>query len=362
MDVAILRTTPIIEVYGIVFASNYISKNSHNSMEYEVIIIDVKDADAIVINYSEDSDSNRWLTAVVDAGNVGDANKIKDYVRHKENNNYIIDYAFCTHPDKDHKGGFFELLADSQVEIRKFYIRRPDSLMRNDFRRLFYNVGELEKNAKAVYNHPTDPTRNLINEAMQRHILAEPILGQDVIGMPLKVIGPRQKFFQETCYQMAINFAELEDESDIEDYAKDELPTEEEAKSVMDEVKEESSTNKSSLILLFHPNGNNFLLAGDACSATLKDAVEDYPRNIPGCIFKVPHHGSKHNLTTEVIDLIRPTSAVISAKGSQKHPNRAVVHFLSKHCDVYSTSKSGTLIYQSAPVTHPAIALRDKQK
>ena len=140
-----------------------------------------------------------------------------------------------------------------------------------------------------------------------------------------------------------------------------ELPTEEEAKSVMDEVKEESPTNKSSLILLFHPNGHNFLLTGDACSATLKDAVEDYPQNIPGCVLKVPHHGSKHNLTTEVIEMLKPSSAVISAKGSKKHPNRAVVHFLSKHCNVYSTSKSGTLIYQSEPVTRPADALRKKQ-
>lgn len=104
-----------------------------------------------------------------------------------------------------------------------------------------------------------------------------------------------------------------------------------------------------------------FLLAGDACSATLKDAVEDYPQNIPGSTLKVPHHGSKHNLTTEVINMLKPSSAVISAKGSKKHPNRAVVHFLSKHCNVYSTSKSGTLTYQSAPVTHPAIALRNKQ-
>lgn len=160
---------------------------------------------------------------------------------------------------------------------------------------------------------------------------------------------------------MAINFAELEDEADAENYAEDELPTEEEAQSVMDEVKEDSPTNMSSLILLFHPNGRNFLLAGDACSVTLKDAVEDYPQKIPGSALKVPHHGSKHNLTTEVINMLKPSSAVISAKGSKKHPNRAVVHFLSKHCNVYSTSKSGTLTYQSAPVTHPAIALRNKQ-
>ena len=305
-------------------------------MQYEVIIIDVQDADAIVINYH---DGYRWWTAVVDSGNVGDGNKVKHYVEHKENNKYIIDYAFCTHPDKDHKGGFFDLLTDSQVEISNFYIRRPDTLMRNDGRRLMYETGKLEG-----YSY-----------------LVEPTIGLDIVGMPLMVIGPRQDFFQDACYQMAINFAELEDESDAEDYAEDELPTEEEAKSVMDEVKEESPTNKSSLILLFHPNGHNFLLTGDACSATLKDAVEDYPQNIPGCVLKVPHHGSKHNLTTEVIEMLKPSSAVISAKGSKKHPNRAVVHFLSKHCNVYSTSKSRTLIYQSEPVTRPADALRKKQ-
>lgn len=328
-------------------------------MQYEVIIINVGDADAIVINYYDD---NRCWTAVVDAGNVGDARKVKSYVKHKENNKCIIDYAFCTHPDKDHKGGFFDLLIDSQTEIRRFIIRRPDILLQNDYRRLFSDTGELEAAAKAVYNHPKDSTRNLIDEANRYSHLLEPVIGSDVLGMPLMVIGPRQQFFQDACYQMAKSFAELKDEFDVDKYAEDELPTEEEAKSVMDEEKEDSPTNKSSLILLFHPDGRSFLLPGDACSATLKDAVEDYPDDIPGCVLKVPHHGSKHNLTTDVIDLIKPSSAVISAMGTKKHPNRAVVHFLSKHCNVYSTSKSGTLIYLNAPVKHPAEPLRKKQK
>lgn len=327
-------------------------------MLYEVIIIDVGDADAIVINYH---DGFRWWTAVVDAGNVGDGCKIKKYIKHIENSKYVIDYAFCTHPDKDHKGGFFDLLTDYQVQICKFVIRRPDTLMRNDRRSILYKIGVLEYAAKAVYNHPTDSTRNLIDEAKIYSQLIEPILGNDIPGMPLAVIGPRHRFFQDACYEMATTFAELEDESNAVNYAEDEFPPEEEAKSVMDEVKEESPTNKSSLILLFHPENRCFLLAGDSCSATLADAVEDYPLAIPGCVLNVPHHGSKHNLTTEVIDSLRPSSAVISARGSKKHPNRAVVHFLSKYCNVYSTSKSGTLIYQSLPVTNPANALRKKQ-
>ena len=328
-------------------------------MQYDVTIVDVKDADAIVINYYDDL---RWWTAVVDAGNVGDGSKVKRFVKHVENGKYVIDHAFCTHPDKDHKGGFFDLLVDRDVSILNFYIRRPDIAVRNDPRRLSYPIGQLEENAKAVYNHPTESRRNLINEAMRFSNLVEPALVVDVQGMPLMVIGPKPGYFQNACYEMALDFDELKDETPYEKYAEDELPLEDDAKSVMDEVKEESPSNKSSLILLFHPVERNFLLAGDACSASLKDAVEYYPNTIPGCILKVPHHGSKHNLTTEVIDLIHPSSAVISAKGSKKHPNRAVVHFLSKYCNVYSTSKSGSLTYQSIPVTHPATALRNKQK
>lgn len=48
-------------------------------MEYYVNILDVGDADAIVINYH---DNFRWWTIVVDAGNVGDGNKIKNCIKH----------------------------------------------------------------------------------------------------------------------------------------------------------------------------------------------------------------------------------------------------------------------------------------
>lgn len=330
-------------------------------MEYEVSILKVEDADAIVINYH---DGSRWWTAVVDAGNVGDGAMVKKQIKHQKGGMYVIDYAFCTHPDKDHKGGFFELLQDSTVVIQAFFIRRPDLAIRNDFRRLQYGTGVLEAAAKAVYNHPQNDRLNLIDLAMRKGCLLEPVIGVDVQGMPLMMIGPRDSFFRNACYEMALNFGELEDEADFESYAEDELPSDEDAQSVMDEVKENSATNKSSLILLFHPNGRNFLLAGDACSASLHDAVVDYPNDIPGCIFKVPHHGSKHNLTTEVIGLIKPISAVISCKGSKKHPNPAVVHFLSKHCNVYSTHKCDEnccLTYQSTPVKNPATPIRKKQ-
>lgn len=102
-------------------------------------------------------------------------------------------------------------------------------------------------------------------------------------------------------------------------------------------------------------------MAGDACAKSLHDVVYNLGDEVKNCILKVPHHGSKHNLTTDVIDLLAPTSATISCKGSKKHPNSGVVYWLSKYCDVYSTAKSGTLTYQSMPVKYPAEPLKRKQ-
>lgn len=83
--------------------------------------------------------------------------------------------------------------------------------------------------------------------------------------------------------------------------------------------------------------------------------------NLSGCRIKVPHHGSKHNLTSDLIDKLAPSCAIISAKGTQKHPSRGVVHCLSYHCNVYSTHKSGNLVHTSSAVNKPAIPLKEKQ-
>lgn len=108
--------------------------------------------------------------------------------------------------------------------------------------------------------------------------------------------------------------------------------SEETAKSVIDDDDDDSFTNKSSLILLFKPSEKRkFLLTGDATCSSLFDVLVTFDKDLLGCILKVPHHGSKHNLNTKLIDLLSPSSAVISAKGSRKHPNSGIVYWLSKY-------------------------------
>ena len=63
---------------------------------------------------------------------------------------------------------------------------------------------------------------------------------------------------------------------------------------------------------------------------------------------KVPHHGSKHNLDSEMIKWIKPKVAYISANSNDEYANRCTINALKRsRCDVYSTHKDHcNLIYK----------------
>ena len=90
-------------------------------------------------------------------------------------------------------------------------------------------------------------------------------------------------------------------------------------------------------MILYEPgDGMKFLFAGDATQEALQLAIGTY--HIGNIDFlKVPHHGSKNNLTTPIIELLKPKKSYITASGTSKHPSSAIVYWLSKYGDVYST-------------------------
>ena len=328
-------------------------------MKYRVYILDVNDADAIVIKYTKDNE--RWINAVIDAGNIGDGIKVKQCIGKSQDGKYHIDYAICTHPDKDHKGGFFDMLNDNEVDISNISVMDPwEYLEKGDFTKVRYRENAKNK-ARSPFNSPDCSSKNLIDIAEAKGILQRVHDGYQFPNIPLLVIGPKEDYYKQCVLGMVEHFAELKDEPDMERFDESAFPSEEEARSVIDEVEDESYTNKSSMVLLFRPNEKmKFLLCGDAASSSLQSIVDNHIDIIKGCIIKVPHHGSKHNLTTSIIDRLSPISAVISARGTKKHPNKAIVRWLSKYCDVFSTHKSGTLIYKSEPSASPAIPLKEK--
>jgi beta-lactamase superfamily II metal-dependent hydrolase len=115
----------------------------------------------------------------------------------------------------------------------------------------------------------------------------------------------------------------------------------------LDEGDDASAENNSSAVCLFQTSKNKYLFPGDAGPLSLNRIVEKYPFLTKGLTgLKVPHHGSKKNLSSDLVTHFSPTISWISGNGSRKYPSQAVVNALKKvNSSVFSTHKSGSLWY-----------------
>lgn len=327
---------------------------------YEVHFMKAGDADSIILAYKRDVTSNLVLV-LIDAGNVTNANQIKEIIKERWKRNWV-DIAVLTHPDTDHKGGFFGLLQDDKFEIKEFWTCLPwishyEDLTPGAEPILMPSI----KDSIKIYSHPTDESINLIKLLCDRGVKIRDVSqGDDGLPIiPLKVVGPTLEFSDRNASIMVSDFKEISDDETFEAYVEDAEMTDEDAVSVIDKEEDDTSaTNMSSLILMFDP-GRKFLLTGDATRASLKAMIDENPSLFKNCVLKVPHHGSKHNLNTELINMLEPQQSAICARGSKKHPNNSVVYWLSKTGNVYLTER-GYFWYTSEPHNNSATPLKYK--
>lgn len=333
--------------------------------QYEIRFLDVGDADCMIIRYRRDFASPEAV-AVVDAGNVSDAEKVKSFLRDNCKTN-CIDLAVCTHPDGDHKGGFFDLLEDENIVIREFWLKDPAGYVSDEeFTRMKRQENKLAA-CRCAYNHPTDDSINLIDLILEKKNKDGSICkgvnvcpGTQHKYMPLSVLGPDDGYYQSVALEIVQKFAEIKSESDTEKYDEKFEVSEEEAKSIIDQAHDESPMNKGSIVLYFAPTSRfKIILAGDATETSLGMVVKSN-KDIVNSVLKVPHHGSKHNLNSVLIDELKPSASIISAAGTKEHPHAALVRYLSKYGNVYSTHKSGDLWYSDLPPAIGATPLKEK--
>lgn len=305
--------------------------------EYECLVLG--DADAVVIrHYMMMNGVEKPYVIVIDAGKGDDGKKVAKHLQDNFGSKHI-DLAICTHPDSDHKDGFFDLLDDKNVIIDEFWFTDPACFLTVDDIKIYKNQKVATNVVREIWNKSTDSSRNLIDEIINRKIHAFSVCaGHSHTSLPIKVVAPNEKFYAEIVKDMvAKKGVKTYDKSDTLQYDVNAAVDEAEAKSVMDECTDDSPTNASSIVLLYEPEkGKKYLFAGDATQESLQWAIDTYHiGNVD--FFKVPHHGSKHNLTTPIIEALAPKKSYITASGTSKHPSSAVVHWLSKHGDVFST-------------------------
>ena len=319
-------------------------KENENVLKYEYEVLKVGDADAILIRHYIDDEQ---FIVLIDAGNAGDATIIKkhlnDYYR-----SYYIDLAICTHPDSDHKDGFFDLLQDDDITIKTFWITDPACFLGVDDIQRYRNRDNAIKAVRKIWQKSTDENLNLIDLALCK--CTEVISVTDGVQhpiLPISIVGPSKEYYGEVAKTMVADYGiKTYEDSSKEAYDDAFKIDDKDIKSVIDNDEDSSPYNASSLIVLYEPgDGKRLLFAGDANTTSLKMMLDKYVwlRNVD--FLKVPHHGSRRNLNTSIIEALSPKKCYISAAGNKKHPSGRLVYWLAKYGDIYSTHTCNSYIH-----------------
>jgi beta-lactamase superfamily II metal-dependent hydrolase len=98
--------------------------------------------------------------------------------------------------------------------------------------------------------------------------------------------------------------------------------------------------NSSSIVLIVNYKGKKVLFTGDGHPELICDALErrGYSREkkITFDYVKLPHHGSKYNISERFISIIRCSNFIVSTnggKGKSKHPDRETIAKVVVNCE-----------------------------
>ena len=322
-------------------------------MRYEFEVLKLGNADSIIIRHYID---NLPYIVLIDAGNTSDWEKIKTHL-HTYYDTYTIDLAICTHPDNDHMGGFFGLLEDKDITFLEFWLIDPAHHLDVDDIRRYRTEDGARKAIRKIFNKPTDDSKNLIDILLNNAVHTLTVIsGHEHDLLPIKVVAPTEDYYGEVVKNMVADYnVHVYEEADTSIYDEAEEQSIDTAKHSIDNCNDDGSPyNQSSIVLLYEPENNKkILFAGDATCASLIQMLNEYPEINNIDLLKVPHHGSKHNLSTTIIDTLKPKTSYISAKGSREHPSLAIVNYLSKYGNVYSTHKCTSFIHRANGISRP---------
>ncbi len=275
---------------------------------YEIDFLAVeskKSGDAITIRYKINDITQ---IHVVDGGFQSTGAKVSEHIKRHYDNPIFIDHVVATHQDGDHAGGLRTVLED--FAIGELWMLRPwlyaDELISRFSR--FTNVENLKQRLKEIY--PNIAALEVI--ALQKGIaIREPFQGSTIGAFT--VLSPTK-----TRYLDLIVESDKTPDSIKEDTSQNALARIFEAAKALSNLirstwgKEIFSTNgtsaenEMSIVQYANIANRKILLTADTGRNGLEEAFNYAPKinlTLPGIdIFQVPHHGSRRNVSSELLD------------------------------------------------------------
>lgn len=333
--------------------------------KYEIDMLNLDDADAFLIRFYDEND-NPYIV-LIDGGRYYDGETIHKFVRERYNS-YTINLAICTHCDDDHYGGIVWLIEDmlenpsSSVDIEELWFNDPGlHSWANDYERRRSDA-VVQKQARQVYTLQNglnlidviDKLQNSENsnkDIIVREVFSDRPNNKKFDGI-IEVIGPSLSYYEEKVlkfrHSMKANKTTLSsndsDDDDTIDIEANGIVT---SATINNAQPDDSQHNLSSIILLFLPsNGKKYLFSGDAGAESFENLFykSDWDRLKKLYWLKLPHHGSKRNVTCGMINHFRPRVAYGTSKCYGTWVSKAVVNALKKvGTKVYLSNTHGNM-------------------
>lgn len=313
--------------------------------------------DCIALRYGNLEQGGAEQTViVVDGGYAENGSKLKkhlkDYYNCLLNGKVHINIAFLSHPDQDHIEGLVKLFEDDEVVIDNLVAMIPWEVMTPKW----FNDGRITENSlERTLEDAFKQLVKLIEVAKKKNVtiimpteLKNPCKFH---GATYRTLGPSLNFYK-TCIancektpDKASSVKTMSAGNITSDNDKEELYVPGQIK--WDYSETTSPINESSHIMLFEYEEHKLLFCGDAGKEAFKEALKYAIENKIDLtdldLIKMPHHGSRKNVTPKMMDVLKHKGCrcYISCKDGDEghHPSKRLVNMLlEKGYSVLTTS------------------------
>jgi beta-lactamase superfamily II metal-dependent hydrolase len=310
-------------------------------------VIQARYGDSLILEYGTAS-TPRFL--LVDGGaNYVYKRHLKGVLEGIRDDGGELDLVVLSHVDRDHVTGLLDLTDDLQwqrvrevpetISIGEFWHNTFSQTLGSDVRDRLIRVLDRAGRARSALVHSDKTSRDIaqgdeLTQAADN--LRLPINPSDRFG-PERIITVDQATEPIVLDNLTLRITGP-NETNLENLKEDWLEwlEEQEDRVLVPDLREAERAarsldtrvpNLSSIMFLAEADGRTILFTGDGRSDHLEDGLEqagllDADGRLHVDVLKLPHHGSKYNITEEFIQTVTADQYVASASGYHGHPHK----------------------------------------
>ena len=230
-----------------------------------------------------------------------------------------VDVAVVTHVDRDHLEGVLRALEDKRLDADDFWFNGRSQIADQGRGHDARSIQQGDALSKLI----PDDRRNLVVEG--RALL---VPGSRPLRIPLPggatavLLSPSEKRLHALLKKWPQSRGDPGSIDELMNALRDEA-----VRGPGEFGKDHSTANGSSIAFLFEHDGASILFTADALASELESSIralltERGQARLKVQLLKLPHHGSRQNITDELLDLIDPEQILVCTDGSQfSHPD-----------------------------------------